>query len=111
MAALASGTRASRSGIGARSRATAEPAWCGGLLIALGAGLPRLFLLVPLAAVFTEALRKGLPTYFAALTEPDAVAAIQLTLLVAAIAVPANLVFGVAAAWAIAKFDFAARAC
>ena len=63
-------------------------------------------LLVPLAAVFTEALRKGLATYFAALTEPDAVAAIQLTLLVAAIAVPANLVFGVAAAWAIAKFEF-----
>jgi sulfate transport system permease protein len=56
--------------------------------------------------VFTEALRKGLGTYFAALTEADAVAAIQLTLLVAAIAVPANLVFGVAAAWAIAKFDF-----
>lgn len=65
-----------------------------------------LFLLLPLAAVFVEALRAGLHAYFAALTEPDALAAIKLTLLVAAIAVPANVVFGLAAAWAIAKFDF-----
>jgi sulfate transport system permease protein len=65
-----------------------------------------LFLLLPLAAVFVEALRAGLQAYFAALTEPDALAAIKLTLLVAAIAVPANVVFGLAAAWAIAKFDF-----
>ena len=64
------------------------------------------FLLVPLAAVFTEAFRKGAQVYFAALTEPDAWAAIKLTLLVAGIAVPANLIFGVAAAWAIAKFEF-----
>jgi sulfate transport system permease protein len=63
-------------------------------------------LLVPLAAVFYEALRKGAQAYFSALIEPDALAAIKLTLLTAAIAVPANLVFGVAAAWAIAKFDF-----
>ena len=67
------------------------------------------FLLVPLAAVFSEALRKGVHTALAALVEPDALAAIQLTLLVAAIAVPANLVFGVAAAWTIAKFDFAGK--
>ena len=65
-----------------------------------------LFLLLPLAAVFVEALRAGLGTYFAAVTEPDAVAAIKLTLLVAAIAVPANVVFGLAASWAIAKFEF-----
>ncbi len=65
-----------------------------------------LFLFLPLAAVFFEALRTGLYAYFAALTEPDALAAIRLTLLVAAIAVPANVVFGLAAAWAIAKFDF-----
>jgi sulfate transport system permease protein len=65
-----------------------------------------LFLLLPLAVVFTEALRKGWDVYLAALVEPDALAAIRLTLLVAALAVPANLVFGVAAAWAIAKFEF-----
>ena len=65
-----------------------------------------LFLLLPLAAVFYEALRKGVWTYFTALVEPDALAAIKLTLLVAAIAVPANVVFGLAASWAIAKFEF-----
>jgi sulfate/thiosulfate transport system permease protein len=65
-----------------------------------------LFLLLPLAAVFYEALRKGVGTYFTALVEPDALAAMKLTLLVAAIAVPANVVFGLAASWAIAKFEF-----
>ena len=65
-----------------------------------------LFLLMPLAAVFVEAFRAGLCAYFAAITEPDAVAAIKLTLLIAAIAVPANIVFGLAASWAIAKFEF-----
>lgn len=64
------------------------------------------FLVVPLAAVFVEALSKGLATYGAALVEPDALAAIRLTLLVAAISVPLNIVFGLSAAWAIAKFDF-----
>jgi sulfate/thiosulfate transport system permease protein len=68
-----------------------------------------LFLFLPLAAVFVEALRSGLGAYFAAITEPDAVAAIKLTLLVAAIAVPANVVFGLAAAWAIAKFEFTGK--
>src|SRR4051812_1547584 len=63
-----------------------------------------LFLVLPLAAVFVEAFRKGLAAYFASLRDPDALAAIRLTLTVAAIAVPLNLVFGVAAAWAIAKF-------
>src|SRR5512144_711074 len=65
-----------------------------------------LFLLLPLAAVFVEALRAGFGAYVAAVTEPDAVAAIKLTLLVAVIAVPANIVFGLAASWAIAKFEF-----
>ena len=68
-----------------------------------------LFLLVPLCAVFYEALQKGLGAYFAAFSDPAAQAAIRLTLLVAAIAVPANLIFGVAAAWAIAKFRFPAK--
>jgi sulfate transport system permease protein len=63
-------------------------------------------LVIPLVLVFVEALAKGLPTYWAAITDPDALSAARLTLLIAAIAVPANLVFGVAAAWAIAKFEF-----
>jgi sulfate transport system permease protein len=65
-----------------------------------------LFLAIPLVAVFSSALAKGLGPYFAAVREPDAVAALELTLLAAAIAVPCNLVFGVCAGWAIAKFDF-----
>jgi sulfate/thiosulfate transport system permease protein len=90
----------------ARNLATAEPSWIRWTLIGLALAFLGVFLVVPLAAVFTEAFRKGIETYFASLREADALAAIQLTLLVAAIAVPANLVFGVAAAWAIAKFDF-----
>mgnify|MGYP003576597045 CR=1 FL=1 len=69
-----------------------------------------LFLLLPLIAVFIEAFRKGPEAYFAAFSEPDALAAIRLTLLVAAIAVPLNVVFGVVAAWAIAKFEFKGKA-
>ncbi len=65
-----------------------------------------LFLLLPLVAVFVEALRKGWETYLLALLDPDALSALRLTLLAAAIAVPLNLVFGVCAAWAIAKFEF-----
>ena len=65
-----------------------------------------LFLLLPLVAVFTEAFRAGLGAYWQAIIEPDALAAMRLTLLIAAIAVPANLVFGLAASWAIAKFEF-----
>jgi sulfate transport system permease protein len=65
-----------------------------------------LFLVLPLVAVFVEAFRKGWAAYLESFQDPDALAAIRLTLTVAAIAVPLNLVFGVAAAWAIAKFDF-----
>ena len=65
-----------------------------------------LFLFVPLAAVFYEALRKGAAVYWEAIREPDTISAIKLTFIAALIAVPLNLVFGVAAAWAIAKFDF-----
>src|SRR6185436_16732968 len=76
------------------------------VLIGIALAFLTIFLFVPLAFVFVEALKKGLGVYVAALVEPDAVAAIRLTLLTAAIAVPLNLVFGVAAAWSIAKFDF-----
>ena len=89
-----------------RSRALSEPAWVRWTLIAITLVFLSLFLLVPLAAVFAEAFRKGLETYAAAITEPDAVSAIKLTLIAAAISVPLNLVFGIAAAWAIAKFEF-----
>ena len=85
---------------------TLEPAWVRWLLIAIALGFLTLFLFLPLAAVFAEALKKGWQSYLNAIAEPDALAAIRLTLVIAAIAVPLNLVFGVAAAWAIAKFNF-----
>ena len=88
------------------SAATREPAWVKGVLIAVALSFFSLFLLLPLVTVFAEALRKGWAVYLAALVEPDALFAIYLTLLVTAIAVPLNLIFGVAAAWTIAKFDF-----
>jgi sulfate transport system permease protein len=88
------------------SAATREPAWVKGVLITVALAFFGLFLLLPLVTVFAEAFRKGWQVYFAALVEPDALSAIYLTLLVAAIAVPLNLVFGVTAAWAIAKFHF-----
>jgi sulfate ABC transporter permease protein CysW len=63
-------------------------------------------LILPVVVVFTEALRKGVSIYFAAFSDPDALAAIQLTLIVAVISVPLNTIFGIAASWAIAKFEF-----
>ncbi len=87
-------------------RATSESHWVRWILIGITLLFLGLFLLIPLAAVFTEALRKGWEVYLAAITEADAVAAMKLTLIAALIAVPLNLVFGVAAAWAIAKFEF-----
>jgi sulfate transport system permease protein len=75
-------------------------------LMGVAFGFLLLFLLVPLTAVFAQALEKGMGTYLAAFGNPDTIAAVQLTLLTAAIAVPMNVAFGVAAAWAIAKFDF-----
>lgn len=90
----------------ARSRATSEPAWIRWSLVVITLLFLSLFLFVPLIAVFTEALRKGFDTYIIALVDPDALSSIKLTLIAAAIAVPLNLVFGVAAAWAIAKFEF-----
>ena len=80
--------------------------WVPLVLVSLALLYLALFLFVPLAAVFTEAFKKGLGFYWDAIRETDAWSAIELTLIAAAIAVPLNLVFGVAAAWAIAKFDF-----
>ena len=83
-----------------------EPPAVKALLIAVAIGYVGLMLLLPLGAVLTEAFRKGWQLWLAAIIEPDARASIKLTLLVAAIAVPLNTLFGLAAAWAIAKFDF-----
>jgi sulfate transport system permease protein len=88
-----------------RSASTEAPA-VRYLLIAVAVVFLFFFLLLPLAIVFFEAFREGLGTFFAGVTEKDALAAIKLTLLVAAISVPANLIFGLAASWAIAKFEF-----
>jgi len=89
-----------------RARATQEPAWVRWTLIGLALAFLTLFLFVPLISVFFEALRKGVEVYFASIVEADALSAIKLTLITTAIAVPLNLVFGLAAAWAIAKFEF-----
>jgi sulfate transport system permease protein len=87
-------------------RAVGEPAWVRRLLIGLAVLALGIILLVPLAAVFHQAFHKGLVGYWEAITAPDTLSAIKLTLLACAIAVPLNVVFGVAAAWCITKFDF-----
>jgi len=89
-----------------RTVATDEPFWVRALLITLALAFFGLFLLMPLAAVFAEAFKKGWAAYVSGVVSADAISAIKLTLLVAVIAVPLNLVFGLAAAWAIAKFEF-----
>ncbi|MGE8321428.1 MAG: sulfate ABC transporter permease subunit CysW, partial [Comamonas sp.] len=96
--------------VSAKHPTTTEPRWVRWLLIAVALAFMGLFLVLPLLAVFVEALRKGWSVYAAALAEPDAWSAVKLTLITAAIAVPLNLVFGVAAAWAIAKFEFKGKA-
>lgn len=94
----------------ARPRAaTADPPWLVGLLIGAALLVAGVVLVLPLAAVFTEALRRGWEVAWEAVIEPDAVSAMQLTLLVAAIAVPVNTLGGIAAAWAIARCDFPGR--
>jgi len=87
-------------------RATTEPVAVQWALIGVALAFLTFFLFVPLAIVFVEAFKKGIEVYLAAVTEADALSAIKLTLIAAAISVPMNLVFGVAAAWCIAKFEF-----
>ena len=89
-----------------RRRPLDAPAWLKASLILIALGYIAVVILLPLAAVFTEAFASGLPAWLEAVSEPDARAAIKLTLLVAAISVPLNCVFGVAASWAVAKHDF-----
>lgn len=88
------------------ARTTGESAAIRGLLIAAALLFLCLFLFMPLGVVFVSAFQKGVDSYLAAFRDPDALAAIRLTLVTAAIAVPLNLVFGLAASWAIAKFQF-----
>jgi len=87
-----------------------EPPWVRRVLTALAVGFLAVFLLLPLAVVFTEALRRGFGPYWTNIVEADAAAAIRLTLLVAVIAVPLNCLFGLAAAWAVTKFQFPGKA-
>ena len=83
-----------------------EPRWVRVVLITVVLLFLGVFLFLPLIVVFTEAFKKGAALYLESIIEPDALSAIQLTLIAAGIAVPLNLIFGVAAAWAIAKFQF-----
>jgi sulfate transport system permease protein len=102
--ARASGDRARP--LASRRDLRTEPSPIRFIIIALAVTFLSVFVVLPLVVVFASAFSKGLGAYFSALAEPEALAAIQLTLLVAAISVVLNLVFGVCAAWAIAKFDF-----
>lgn len=86
--------------------ATAEAPWTRAILLTTALAFLAIFLLMPLIAVFAEALREGFAPFFGAIVEPDAWSAIKLTLIVAAISVPLNIIFGLAAAWSITKFDF-----
>jgi len=88
---------------------TQDPLWVKALVLSLVAAFLVLVLILPLVSVFAEALRRGIDPALEAITNPDALAAIKLTLLTAAIAVPFNIVFGVCAAWAVAKHDFAGK--
>jgi sulfate/thiosulfate transport system permease protein len=89
--------------------AISDPAWIRRTVIAVAVGFIALFVVVPLTAVFFEALRLGFSAYRAAVTDPAALSALKLTVIAAAIAVPLNIVFGVAASWAIARFRFPGR--
>ncbi len=101
--AIKSRMRAARS---ASQRSTEEPALIKWLLITVALAFSAIFLLLPLLNVFVQALAKGWSYYFASLANPDSRSAIRLTLLVAAISVPLNVLFGLAAGWAVAKFEF-----
>jgi sulfate transport system permease protein len=100
---------ASRAVPGPRRRALSEPPLVRRILIACAVGFLVLFLAIPITAVFVQALGSGFGPYVAAIVHPDAVAAMRLTMVTAAIAVPANLLFGLCAAWAIARFQFRGR--
>lgn len=90
----------------AKKRRVTEPLWMKALLVVVAVAFMSLLVVLPVWMIFAEAFKDGIGAYLAALREPDAISALKLTLLVSAIAVPLNLVFGIAASWAIAKFEF-----
>src|SRR5215510_870695 len=98
-----------RARVGAPPQATTEPVWMQRLLIGSALVFLAFVLVVPLVAVVAQAFHKGVLAYVEALRQPDALAAMRLTVLTAAIAVPLNVLFGVAAAWAISKFEFVGK--
>jgi sulfate transport system permease protein len=98
-----------RSGSRRRSSPTDDPLWLKLLLSGVALAFIAVLLFLPLALVFSEAFAKGVTTFIDAIKEPDTLAAVRLSLTAAAIAVPLNTVFGIAAAWAIAKYDFAGK--
>ena len=107
MAGFVTSTLATKSASrGAGPRVIRNPWWVRAIFMTVALLFVSCFLVLPLVAVFTEALRKGVGAYFHSFTDPAMLSALRLTLLTAAIAVPGNLVFGVAAAWCIAKFEF-----
>ncbi len=111
MAGIASSlTEKQGSARGGTPRVIRNPLWVRVLFMTIAFVFVAFFLVLPLSAVFGEALRKGLRVYLASFNDPDALSAIKLTLLTALCAVPANLVFGIAASWCIAKFDFRGKA-
>jgi sulfate transport system permease protein len=101
--------RRAASSVGSGTAATTESPLVRWILIGVAALFLGLFLFMPLAVVFATAFQKGIAPYFASFRDPDALAAIRLTLLTAGIAVPLNVVFGVAAAWVVAKFEFVGK--
>jgi sulfate/thiosulfate transport system permease protein len=107
--AAAVSLRLQRPASGASAHATSEPALVRWILIAIAVSFLGIFLFFPLIVVFATGLQKGFAVYLQAFQDPDTLSAIHLTLLTAAIAVPLNLVFGVAAAWVIGKFDFVGK--
>ncbi len=103
---MAGGAATIRQAANPAARHLTEPAWVRRTLIGMTLAFLFLFLVVPLFAVFSEALRKGWAVYWQSICDPIAWAAIKLTFLAAAVAVPLNVIFGLSAAWAIAKFEF-----
>src|SRR3954454_10571489 len=96
--------------VGKSQRSTQEPPWVKWLLISFAVLFAIVFLFLPLINVFAQAFAKGWTAYWNALTDPDTKSAIRLTLIVAAISVPLNILFGISASWLIAKFEFRGKA-
>ena len=107
--AIASAPLTQTAKVSRKQLAAQDPAVVRWGLTALALGSLGLFIVLPLAAVFVQAFSKGVGVYLAAVSEPDTLSAIKLSLLAAGIAVPLNLIFGVAAAWAVTKFQFRGR--